>query len=46
MSATVHIVMGETGEYSDHTEWFGPKAKATWRRHGGEEIVRLMGYAP
>lgn len=34
-----------TGAHSDWQATFGPKATEAWRRNGGAELLRLMGYA-
>lgn len=35
-----------TGQYSDHRQWFGPKAKAAWDETGGRRLLTTMGYQP
>lgn len=34
-----------TGKHSDWREYFGPKSKDIWARHGGPDLLQMMGYA-
>ena len=33
-----------TGSYSDHRQWFGPRANSAWINSGGVRLLNLMGY--